>query len=539
MIEVDVHQQLREFLREQGEPAWPHHLTIARLVARALRLHRPALLQVGSAAAYQGKYRLSYLVPILLTHAPVVVVAPSEIRQRLLRVDLPRLCEWLGITKPIQMGDRWPHADFNGILLTDPAAWLGDFLEQRGQFPNPITTIIDQAEDLPTWVRQQLTVSLDAAAWEDLMLAYPNQVEVIRDARVQLTRLVFQHAPNPYDCNLLDQPEQDILLLLRQRLSLQGLANSPAPWQRFWQQLQGVPRHTDTAAAADQSPAPTNPEPNQQPNQLGWVEIQRSKGQFSLNLAPVVVSDVLHPLWERQTVVLLGGSFDLEANASQFRQQIGLAEATSLKFQPDRQTEAIQLFLPKQMPMPNTPMFPAALLRQIHGLLHLQTQPDTLLVLIVEDMPLRAQVGATLAAEFGSRVQVETTDLAANSILVTGWQFWRQQHPRLPAPQCLGIATLPIPSLEDPRVAGQVAYYKRLRQDWFRQYLLPTALGQLEHAIAPVRERGGLVAIWDPRVIYRNYGQQILSVLSPYLRSDYLDPNVFARAEAASHDYHS
>jgi ATP-dependent DNA helicase DinG len=518
VIEVDVHQQLREFLREQGEAAWPHHLTIARLVARAVRLHRPALLQVGSAAAYQGRYRLSYLVPSLLTTAPMVIVAPNEIRQRLLRVELPRLCEWLNTPKPIQMGERWPHPGFNGILLTDPTHWLADYLEQRGDFPAGITTIIDQAEDLLDWVRQQLTICLDAADWADLMLAYPNQAEAIRNVRVQLTRLVFQHAPNPYDCNLLDQPEQDILFYLRQRLALQGLANSPTKWQRFWQQLPQTP----TTASS--------------PNQLRWVDIQRVQGQFSLNLAPIVVNEVLQPLWERQPVVLLGGSFDLDPNAPQFRQQIGLSEATCLKFLPDRQTEAILLYLPKQMPMPNTPTFPAALLQQIHLLLQVQALPHKLLVLIVEDMPLRAQVGATLTAEFGSRVRVETTDLDENSILVTGWQFWRQQHSLLPQPHCLGIATLPIPSLEDPQVAGQVAYYKHLRQDWFRQYLLPVALNQLEHAVAPVRAQGGLVAIWDPRVIYRNYGQQILSVLSPYLRSNYLDPSLFTTTEAASRD---
>jgi ATP-dependent DNA helicase DinG len=378
------------------------------------------------------------------------------------------------------------------------------------------------------------------------MLAYPNQAEVIRNARVQLTRLVFQHAPNPYDCNLIDQPEQAILLLLKQRLSLQGLANSPAPWQRFWQTLPGETLLDEDPPTDTRSDKTDQDEIGQDEigqldrqlahqqltNQLGWVEIQRSKGQFSLNFAPIVVSDSLQALWQRQPVVLLGGSFDLDAQASQFRQQIGLAEATSLKFLPDRQAEAVQLYLPKQMPMPNTPMFPAALLQKIHAFLHhspLQ-QPA---VLIVEDTPLRNQIGAALAAEFGSRVQVETTDLSENSILVTGWQFWRQHYPRLPQPQCLGIATLPIPSLENPQVAGQVAYYKRRRQDWFRQYLLPTALHQLEHAIAPVREQGGLVAIWDSRVLYRNYGQQILSVLSPYLRSDSLDAHCFNLSDPA------
>jgi len=80
------------------------------------------------------------------------------------------------------------------------------------------------------------------------------------------------------------------------------------------------------------------------------------------------------------------------------------------------------------------------------------------------------------------------------------------------------MATLPLPSLENPLVAGRVAYYKRLRQDWFRLYLLPTALMELQRAIAPVRANQGTVAILDNRVNHRSYGRQILQVLDPALR---------------------
>lgn len=48
MIEAEVHLSLHNFLRSQvGFPTWPHHLTMARLVARAFRLGRSALIQVG------------------------------------------------------------------------------------------------------------------------------------------------------------------------------------------------------------------------------------------------------------------------------------------------------------------------------------------------------------------------------------------------------------------------------------------------------------------------------------------------------------
>ena len=131
-------------------------------------------------------------------------------------------------------------------------------------------------------------------------------------------------------------------------------------------------------------------------------------------------------------------------------------------------------------------------------------------------------MGAALAAEFGSRVQVEKMSADAASILVAGWEFWQSHQSSLPMPQLLIIATLPIPSLEDPLVAGRVAYYKKLRKDWFRLYLLPVALRELQRAIAPMRECQGLVAILDSRVHHRSYGQQVLAALSPLARINYL-----------------
>ena len=86
---------------------------------------------------------------------------------------------------------------------------------------------------------------------------------------------------------------------------------------------------------------------------------------------------------------------------------------------------------------------------------------------------------------------------------------------QLPRPGLLVLATLPLPSLENPLVAGRVAYYKQLRQDWFRLYLLPTALMELQRAIAPVRANQGTVAILDSRVNHRSYGRQILQALDP------------------------
>jgi ATP-dependent DNA helicase DinG len=510
VIEAEVHLSLHNFLRSQaGFPSWPHHLTMARLVARALRLGRSALIQVGSVCGYQGRYRTSFIASALMWPGPVTIVAPETVQQRLLKVEIKRLQQWLAVNKPIRTGEAWPNPDFQGLLLTTPEAWLKGQLAGGEQFPPNIPTIIDCVDDLEAWVRQQLTQDIQTQDWDQLMLACPQQAEVIREARVQLTHQLFQHPTNPYDCYLISQSEIEILQKLDAAVNAEDM---PENWQRFWQAFHSLPENLSSSVSPP----------------LFWATVARRQGLFSLHYAPIELANILSPIWQRQPVVLIGGALEPETEAPLFRQRLGLEDVTCLKFSTDHQGEAIQLYVPYQLPLPNTPEFQAAFIHQVRTLVCLSATAPGLTVVIVGDVPLKARVGAILASEFGSRVQVEKTCLDENGILVSGWEYWRQHQNVLPAPQLLIIATLPLPSLENPLVAGRVSHYKRSHQDWFRLYLLPTALSELQRAIAPVRENQGIVALLDSRVINRSYGAQILSALSPLARLNYLDPSLFS-----------
>ena len=515
MIEAKVHQLLREFLRQQGHTQWPHHLTMARLVARALRLGRSALLQTGTTAAYRGRYRLSYLMPALVWPGPVVLVVPPTIHQQLVQDEIPNLLQTLPTIKSVQVGARWPGETFQGILITTPHAWLSSQINATQPshslrpdphaFPKNIVTLIDGIDPLIDWARAELTCSLDDADWHQLGLAYPSQQTAICDLRVKLTHLAFQHPANPYSCYLADVEEHDLLTDLFDRLAETplGLAALPSTWQLFRNQIE-------------------------QENTMTWLQLNRGSGQLTLRCAPVNLAEILKPIWERQPVVLIGAAVDEEKKAESYRQRLGLNDLTCLKFSPDRQQDGIQLYAPDQLPMPNSNQFPSAILQEIRNLLQLsetRTQPT---IILVGDTPLKAQIGSILAAEYGSRVQVERSDLAPNGILVTGWEFWQDYRLCCPAPGLLIITTLPIPSLENPLVAGQVAYHKRLRQDWFRLFLLPAALQTLQLAIAPISAQQGKVALLDNRVNHRSYGRTILKTLNPIAQSTYLDPSWIA-----------
>ncbi len=526
---------------------------MARLVARALRVGRSALVQTDSLAAYQGTHRLSYLIPALLWPEPAILALPDSLLKQVLQRDIPNLQQSLPVIKPVKTGDSWPGSSFRGLLVTSAQTWLRDRLsspdastptEKNSRFPTGIPTIIDGAGDLETWVRTQLSTTLAAQDWESLMLAYPGHRELIRDLRVRLTHTIFQHPANPYGCHLIDVLERTLLDELYDLLMTHGPEEClPDAWQNFRQRLA-------------------------QPAQLAWSQLNRELGSFTLCCGPTDIDDRLAPIWQQQPIVLVGAALDPDTRAKRYRDRLGLGEMTCLRFGPDRHNDLIQLYLPDRLPLPNTSYFKEAALEQIRRLLGAKQLMDEGLeagptVVIVGDVPLKAQFASVLAAEFGSRVQVEAAVDSRQGVLITGWEYWRSHQAQFAAPSLMIVTTLPIPSLENPLVAGRVAMYKRRQQDWFKAYLLPEALSTLQHAVAPVRSRrcfwnesdshtlnscassgyalsgdasskeaaantvNGVVAILDNRVNHRSYGGQILAALSPAARSNSLDISWF------------
>jgi ATP-dependent DNA helicase DinG len=493
-IEVRTHIILRNLLRHQPEiVGWNHHLTMARLVARGLRLSISVLIQTGiSTHRSTGKYRISYLVPALLWHKAVTIVIPTALQQRLLTRELPQLQQWLETSKPVYCGDS-PPLGFKGLWIVDPQSWLNIQLHQpESVVGNP--TIVDGADDLENWARELLTVRLNASDWDSLRWNQdPVMWEQIIEIKIRLMASLWQRPANPYNCYLLDAEDRSLIESLRKILR----SSLPQNWEYFDREFAKIDR-------------------------LVWAQIDRSRGTFTLAITPTDLVAELAPIWELQPSILITSAVDLTAKAIGYRQELGLGEITSVKF-PLGQIDTFKLYIPRWMPMPNTSKFQPVLVDEIKHLLYLTNNHPKFVVILIQDTPLQAQLAAILAAEWGSRVQVEQTDLNESNILVSGWDFWQQHQDDLPTPALMIIATLPIPSLEAPLVAAKVSFYKQQKQDWFRLYLLPTGLRILHRAIAPMRSSQGIVAIFDNRIDRRIYGQQVLTSLNPAVRINYAD----------------
>ena len=518
MIEVEVHAALRDFLRAHPDYHWPHYLTMARLVARAMRLGRSASIQAGTFSSCHPEMSLGYLMPLLLWPQAAILVIDDALRSRLQRVEIPRLLEWTQLQTPIVVGDRWPVAegcDFNGLLLVSPEEWLRDRLGDRRCFPADVPTIIDDLDRLTDTARRLLTIELHDRDWNEGLERAGDPAPVIRDLRAELVRSLFQHPSNPYDAYLLDMDEQAALA------EAVALIATPVDAPPRWRTLQ--------RSLAD-------------PNCFLWAQLDRQHGGLVLRHSPASIAHALGLVWAQQPVVVIGGAVNTpDCHGDYLRDDLGLEDVTCVQFAPDRQTAGVQLYLPDRLPLPNTPDYKTKLLAELCLLIRAVTQaiprlrvpitrPTTTIpiVIIIGDEPLKQSIGAVLAAEFGSRVKVERGDLALSDILVCGWDFWCDRQGELPTPQVLAISTLPLPPLEHPLVAGRVACAKLRRQDWFRRYLLPQAMRTLQRAIAPVRSAQGVVALCDTRAIYRSYGKQILRAIGPYSELRYLDADLLS-----------
>jgi ATP-dependent DNA helicase DinG len=303
VIEVEVHQQLRQLLRQLPDAGWPHQLTMARMVARGLRLGRSTLIQVPSG----GQHRLSYLLPALMWPHGTLLCAPASVQAQILGEEIPWLQQTLQLHKPVLQKDRWPDADFQGLLLVDPLDWLQARL-RGAEMPTGIPLILDGAEDLEEWAYQVLTLTIEANHWQQLRQIFPAEAERISQAQVQLA---LQLLRRPLSRCLVQADEQ---VHLEVALSLVAGYRGwlPDPWDQLRRRL-----------GAEGDPAS---------RWVWWAETNRETGRLTLYHSPVALHEWLAPIWATQPVVIIGEALDLDRQAESYRWRLGLPDLTPLRF---------------------------------------------------------------------------------------------------------------------------------------------------------------------------------------------------------------
>ena len=497
MLEAQVHSQLRDLLRNQQNMKWVHHLTMARMVARGIRLKRSAIIQTGTS---HEEYFPSYITPALLSNYPTLIVTDSQQQKTLIQDKIPALQESLKTNVLIQNHHNIDlTTNQSTLLVMDYHSWLDTIFQQS--LSCNLTTIIIDAQRLNNIIKEYLTLEITSQEWYQLTISLPKYQNFIRDKLAKLTQLIYTHPPNPYESYLLDEEEINIINDICNLINEQKKNNQLNKFIDFQTRLSSHPHY------------------------IGYFKVDRQQPSFTLRVTPLELKSLTQDIWKDNNLILLANYLEPEKYPIDYSENLGinLENYTCLKFMPSVQNQLLNIYSTKNLPLPNNPHFLPRIKQEILALvggIKINHRP---IIVIIDDLPLQGQITTSLAANFGSRVQLNNPQVNDNSILVCDLEFWLHHQCKIRSPQLLIIPTLPIPSLEKPLIAAQVTYYKQRKKDWFRLFLLPYTIRVMQQMTISICQHQGVLALLDNRVNYRSYGTKILQALEPYCKINYLD----------------
>jgi ATP-dependent DNA helicase DinG len=256
----------------------------------------------------------------------------------------------------------------------------------------------------------------------------------------------------------------------------------------------------------------------------------RGRGLF-LRAAPINVSSIVrHVLFDRmRSTVMTSATLTVEGSFDYIRSRLGLERSGATRFiqlpsEFDYERQAI-LYLPKRMPDPRSPEFPAAAGREIVGILE-QSQGRAF-VLFTSYAALRsAQTIAETELEFPVIVQgsaprsvlLQQFRTTPNAVLLATSSFWQGVDVMGDALSCVIIDKLPFASPGDPITAARIEAVAESGGQPFGDYQVPLAILTLLQGLGRLirhRDDRGVLAILDPRLQTMGYGRRFLASLPP------------------------
>ena len=263
------------------------------------------------------------------------------------------------------------------------------------------------------------------------------------------------------------------------------------------------------------------------PAYVFFLEI-RNRGVF-LRASPIDVSTMVREsIWERlDGRILTSATLAVDGNFDYIRTRLGVGPAYELRLPSefDFGHQAI-LYLPRRMPDPRNPGFTRAAAVEIIEIIK-RTAGRALVLftsysnlygvrdIITEaglDFPLFVQGSAprsTLLRDFRQ---------TANAVLLGTSSFWQGVDVVGESLSCVIVDKLPFISPGDPIAAARMEALVVRGENPFTEYQVPLAILTLQQGLGRlIRHRSdrGVLAILDPRVKTKGYGQRFLASLPP------------------------
>jgi ATP-dependent DNA helicase DinG len=257
-----------------------------------------------------------------------------------------------------------------------------------------------------------------------------------------------------------------------------------------------------------------------------WLE-RRGRGIF-LRASPIDVSAMLQDkLFEKvPTVVLTSATLSSAGNFRFIRERLGLDKAEEMMAESifDFQSQAV-LYLPPTMPDPRSPQWGRAAAEEVIKIVNATEGRAFVLSTSLAGMnELYERVASQIdypcfvqgSASKGALLKKFRT--TPNAVLFATSSFWQGVDVRGEQLSCVIIDKLPFAVPSDPIVAARQRFIEEQGGSSFYEYSVPQAVISLKQGlgrlIRSTTDRG-VLAVLDPRLRTKMYGQTFLKSLPP------------------------
>jgi len=269
-------------------------------------------------------------------------------------------------------------------------------------------------------------------------------------------------------------------------------------------------------------------------NTVRWVEVYSHAVQ--LNTTPLSIAETFKAQLEApRTWIFTSATLAVKGDFRHYQEEMGLSEAkTAYWDSPFDYANQALLYVPQQLPEPNTPDYTRAVVEA--ALPVLQASGGRAFLLFTSLRAMR-EAHAQLQEDFkklnldfplllqgeGSRTELlERFRRLGNAVLVASHSFWEGVDVRGSALSLVIIDRLPFAVPDDPVLSARIEKMNNEGRNAFMEYQLPQAVITLKQGagrlIRDETDRGVLM-ICDPRLLSKPYGKRIWQSLPPMRRT--------------------
>ncbi|MCG6918671.1 MAG: ATP-dependent DNA helicase [Deltaproteobacteria bacterium] len=261
------------------------------------------------------------------------------------------------------------------------------------------------------------------------------------------------------------------------------------------------------------------------PNYVYWYET-RGRGKF-LWASPVQVAPILEELLFHRAKPYIFTSATLAVGKSLefFKKRLGLPQETEglILDTPFSYGEQALIYLPKHLPLPDSPGFIPALTNEVAAIL--EETGGRAFILFTSHRNLRAvHSRLSQANRFPLLVQGEQPKATllkrfredTSSVLLGTASFWQGVDMPGETLSCVIIDKLPFAPPDDPLVAARLEKIAEEGGNPFWDYQVPSAVLTLRQGLGRLIRRAtdtGVLAVLDSRLFKRSYGKVFLESL--------------------------